>query len=242
MNKKIKEAVVEHANQEYPNECCGVIVVFKGREKYIPCKNVDERSDVNFTISPEDLLKAGKVGEIVAYVHSHTQGDEQPSETDKISQAETETLWIIYSTKTEKFFEFNDGEKPPLYGREYKHGITDCFDFIRDFYGSELDIKLNNYFRLDRWWERGENMYVENYEKEGFRKIPMSEMMPGDVIVFSLKSNVPNHGAIYLGNNKIGHHLEERLSSIDIYGQFLRDRTSLILRHKEMDERHAKDN
>ena len=242
MNKKVKEAIIAHAESTYPNECCGVVVLFKGREKYVPCTNIDEHPHINFTISPDDLIVAEDVGEIVAYVHSHNSQDELPSEADKIGQADSGVRWIIYSTQTQRFHEWDGGQTPSLYGRQYLHAVTDCYSFVRDFYAQELSIVLTNYIRKDHWWDRGENLYMDNYGQEGFRKIPLSEVRYGDLLVMSIGSTVANHGAIYLGNNKVGHHLTDRLSSIDVYGNFLRDRTVLCLRHSEMDERYAKNN
>jgi cell wall-associated NlpC family hydrolase len=43
-------------------------------------------------------------------------------------------------------------------------------------------------------------------------------------------SKVPNHGAVYLGDGRIGHHQQNRLSSIDIYGGYYQKMTSKILR------------
>jgi cell wall-associated NlpC family hydrolase len=47
-------------------------------------------------------------------------------------------------------------------------------------------------------------------------------------------SAVPNHAAIYLGNNTILHHLVDRLSSKDVYGGYWLKATVCVLRHKEL--------
>lgn len=236
----IKEQIKNQSHEEYPKEACGVVVVFKGRQQYIKCRNINELPDTQVTFSPEDLAAAESKGEIIYYVHSHTLFSEEPSQTDRLSQSRTGVPWIIYSTITDKFFEFSDSEKLPLFGRPYVHMVTDCYDFIRDYYQEELKISIPNYFRTDNWWDKGEDLYVKNYSSAGFRQVSMSEARHGDVLILQLNSPVPNHGGIYLDGNKIAHHLANRISSVDIYGDFLRDRTRLILRHFEMDERHAK--
>lgn len=64
LTAKIKKAVMAHADECYPHECCGVIV----DKEYIPCRNVANKSD-QFEIHPEDLAFAEDQGEILAYVH-----------------------------------------------------------------------------------------------------------------------------------------------------------------------------
>jgi cell wall-associated NlpC family hydrolase len=45
-------------------------------------------------------------------------------------------------------------------------------------------------------------------------------------------SPVPNHVAIYIGDNKILHHVQGRLSSRDVYGSYYQKVTAKILRHE----------
>ncbi|MFX6160452.1 phage tail protein, partial [Acinetobacter baumannii] len=40
LTAKIKKAVMAHADECYPHECCGVIV----DKEYIPCRNVANKS------------------------------------------------------------------------------------------------------------------------------------------------------------------------------------------------------
>ena len=46
-------------------------------------------------------------------------------------------------------------------------------------------------------------------------------------------SNVPNHAAIYLGGDVIGHHLYGRLSGRDVYGGYYKKHTTHVLRKKQ---------
>ncbi|MCK9032661.1 C40 family peptidase, partial [Haemophilus influenzae] len=71
----------------------------------------------------------------------------------------------------------------------------------------------------------------DNFEDAGF--YPVKDLKIGDMIVMQINANVPNHAGVYLGDGLIGHHLYGRLSSKDVYGQFYRERTTHIMRHKE---------
>ena len=74
--------------------------------------------------------------------------------------------------------------------------------------------------RRDEWWKIGENLYLDNFEKAGFRKTSLDKLQKGDVILMTINSPVPNHGAVYLGDNMILHHVHGRLSTRDIFGGY----------------------
>ena len=42
-----------HAAREFPREACGLLVIHKGRETYVPCRNIGVGPD-QFVIHPED--------------------------------------------------------------------------------------------------------------------------------------------------------------------------------------------
>ena len=119
-------------------------------------------------------------------------------------------------------------------GREFVHGVVDCYSLCRDWYGRERGLKLQDYDRRDQWWEHGQNLYLENFEKEGFHKIPVEQLQSGDALLMQLVSPVPNHAAIYLGDSQILHHVQGRLSSRDVYtlGGYYGMSTACALRHE----------
>ncbi|WP_043945190.1 Mov34/MPN/PAD-1 family protein, partial [Ralstonia solanacearum] len=40
MKQTTLDAARQHAAREHPRECCGLVVVVNGRERYVPCRNV----------------------------------------------------------------------------------------------------------------------------------------------------------------------------------------------------------
>jgi cell wall-associated NlpC family hydrolase len=130
------------------------------------------------------------------------------------------------------------GYKAPLVGREWAHGVLDCYAIVRDYY-AEKGVELRDYERNDDWWRLGQNLYLDNFGKEGFKEIPFSELAVGDLILMKMRSQVPNHAAVYLGNNIILHHLSNRLSSRDVYGEYFRRQTHSVLRYDPTQNNHT---
>ena len=147
LNKKLKAAILSHAEECFPAECCGVIV----SGEYIPCRNVAEKGQ--FQIHHEDLANAEDQGEIQAYVHSHPNATTRASDLDLLQIELHEKPWVICAWPEVDFQVYKPcGYKAPLIGRDYHHGYQDCYSIIRDFYNRELGIQLIDFERKDDWW------------------------------------------------------------------------------------------
>lgn len=234
--------MLKHILNSYPNEACGLVY----NNKYRPCKNISETPTTGFKINSKDYVKAEtSKTKLQAVIHSHpiTKDTNQqihlctPSAADHSGQRTTNVPWAIIAT---------DGfdVTPPLwfpgeltrelYGREFIHGVADCYTIWRDYYYQKFNITMQNYPRDYEWWNTEENLYLDNYESEGFRVISPEEIKEGDVILMKILSKNPNHAAIYLGNDKIIHHLAGRISGEDSYKKWKRQITH-ILRHSVND-------
>lgn len=236
MFETIKKDILLHAKEEYPNECCGLAIIVKGKLVYKRCKNIS--AGKQFIMAPEDYAECEDLGEIVGICHSHIDESVEPSQTDKLGIENTNKPWIIVNPKTEEYsVTFPSGFKLPLIGREFKHGTVDCLSLIRDYYKQELNIDMPDFVREDNWWLNGGDMYRDNFAACGFVKVGGSEftaLNKHDVIVMQVCSPVPNHGAVYVGDNVILQHCQDRLSSRDVYGGYWRKATNMVLRHKEL--------
>lgn len=120
-----------------------------------------------------------------------------------------------------------------LLGRPFKHGSSDCYGLVRSFYKDIFNIELTNYARPDNWWDRGMNLYIEYIESEGFRQVER-EMQPGDVILMAIRSVVPNHAGIYVGNNRFVHHFYNNLSVEEMFKGMWLNRKMAVYRHPEV--------
>ena len=229
----IKEQILQHAQAEQPKECCGVVCVVKGRRRYFPCRNLAATPDEHFVMDPLDYANAEDQGEVVAVIHSHPVSNPKPSEADLVACEKTGVPWHIINPLTEEWgYCEPSGHQLPYVGRQFAFGVVDCYTLVRDWYAREYGIELRDYDRRDKFWEHGENLYMDNFANEGFSEIPVADVQPGDLILMNVCSLVPNHAAIYLGDQLILHHVQQRLSSRDVYGGYYWKNTACALRHE----------
>lgn len=232
----IKLEALAHALNDSPREACGLAVVAKGRLRYAPCRNL-AIGEENFELAPEDYAAAEDLGEIVAVIHSHPNESCNPSQADLVSCEKSGLEWHIVGLPSGQWCSFRPtGYKAPLVGREFSHGVLDCYTLIRDHYSRELAIELPDFPRRDDWWKKGpngeapQNLYVDNFVKAGFVKVDRPPQKH-DMLLMQVGADVCNHAAIYLGDEVILHHLYGRLSSRDAYGGYWQKNTIHVLEY-----------
>lgn len=244
--RHVEEAILAHAREAWPEECCGLVA----GDAYHRCRNIAAEPRHNFEIAPSDYLVATQVhGPIQAVVHSHPESEGAfPSRLDMEGQMQTGVPWGIVSVNAQAAYDlfwWGDGVPvPPLVGRQFRHGVTDCYSLIRDWFRLERGILLPEFPREDGWWRKGGNDYVEGFGRAGFTCYATGMagkdlVQPGDVILFSLENDTPpHHGAVYLGRGLILHHLasgatRNRLSKREPIGGRVRQATHW-LKHKDI--------
>ncbi|MDP4299934.1 NlpC/P60 family protein [Leptothrix discophora] len=168
-------------------------------------------------------------GRIEAYLHSHPYDSSRPfNDThyrpEWASHRDME-MWIalgvpfgIVATDGHGCSDvlwYDDRNRAPLEGREFVHGLHDCYSIIRDYYLSELQIDLPNFPRGWGWWNEGQNLYLEGFEQAGFQEIPRQEARVGDCIIYKIGTAYPNHASVIVGPDAILHHLIDRLSRVE---------------------------
>ena len=235
MNELTAQHIREHAIAEYPREACGLIAVIKGKERYLPCRNTAESSDKEFILHPEDYAKAEDLGEIMALVHSHPDGVPTPSDADRAQCAASGLPWYILAVnadgETTSICRYEpDAYEAPLVGRQFSHGVLDCYTLIRDYYRRTLQIELPHFDREDDWWHKGGNLYMQHFADAGFKPI-RGAMKRHDVVIMQVRSPVPNHAGVYIGNGEILHHMHGRLSTRDVYDGYYQEVTRIVVRH-----------
>lgn len=120
-------------------------------------------------------------------------------------------------------------------GKPFVHGSDDCYGLVREFYKNEFNIELTNYARANNWWNEGQNLYMDNFKKEGFYLVDeLEEPQYGDLYLIALGCSVASHAAIYVGENKVLQHVQDHLSSIDRYMGVFKNCTLARIRHKDV--------
>jgi len=217
LSKSVIEAAMEHARKEYPRESCGLVV---GGE-YVPRKNTAQNPEEDFRISPQGWVAAERKGGIEAVIHSHPNSPAHPSHHDMAGQINTGIAWgivpMVQGVARHPFFWGGDTAIPDLEGREWRHGVTDCYSCARDWYRLTQGVTIPDYARSDEWWEGDDDLLKSNFRQAGFEAVahglePGFNFTVGDGFLMQIGGDKLNHCGVYLGNGLMLHHLRNRLS------------------------------
>ena len=108
--KQISEEMAEHAREEVPNECCGLIGGTDGELTTLYRATNSEGSPLRYNLDPQDQFRIMREmeergEELAAIYHSHTKSEATPSQTDISLAAYPDALYLIVSLK--------EGERTP---------------------------------------------------------------------------------------------------------------------------------
>ncbi len=118
--------IVEHAEESFPNECCGFLLGKEAEEHRIVTEVIlsinqsEENQKRRFKISPKDYLSAEQYAEeqglqLLGIYHSHPNHPAKPSEHDRVV-AQPYFSYVILSVLDKEFFQLrswrlNDNEQ-----------------------------------------------------------------------------------------------------------------------------------
>jgi len=117
--KAIYEELLEHAREDAPNECCGLIGGEDGVAKTVYRARNAEASPLRYNLDPQDQFRImtemeERGEELAAIYHSHTGSPAYPSQTDINLAAYPDALYLIVSLaggeKDLRGFRIVDGE------------------------------------------------------------------------------------------------------------------------------------
>jgi proteasome lid subunit RPN8/RPN11 len=117
LNQSQLDILTEHAMKSGQDESCAMLLGVQKEEQWnvkeiFLTQNVDASPEVEFTISPEELLSGYKHAdekhlELVGIFHSHPKSIALPSNTDqKFMGLNGDIPWIIFSGLTTNFKAF----------------------------------------------------------------------------------------------------------------------------------------
>lgn len=233
----LKPEMLEHARNASPAEACGLIAIVRGRQRYYPCKNLSSALN-HFILDPQDYARVESMGEVVGVFHSHPKTAANPSQADKVSCETTKLCWVICNPDLGTWVQIKpSGYQAPLVGREYSYGVLNCVQLLRDWYKLEYDLTFPYVCPPTNpaLWESNPSLYSDLIGF-GFKEIDKNSIRYGDLLLMCIgTSQKPNHGAVYIGDNQILHHLSGRLSSRDIYNGYWQRVTHSALRYYDND-------
>jgi proteasome lid subunit RPN8/RPN11 len=262
LKSKTIQDIMEHAREGYPNEICGVIVTTAKTEKYVRCINTAEDSQDEFVMCPESFSAAESLGDVVGIVHSHPDGSSVPSKNDiavmsrnreieLIVDPESQAIpWHIVSYPEGDYRQIIPDVHESLLGRPFVHNVWDCWSTCENYYNRYHGLSFRGFDRKDRWWEIKDttSFYEEYYDECGFVRV--TDLKPNDLLIMQIgRTYHPNHAGIYLGDQVsefegktfhkgqplMLHHMYEKKSDVIVYGGQWHQRTTMILRHKDLE-------
>lgn len=106
ISRAIVDAIMQQSRDEYPDECCGVILGPVGQDKAVRHKVMVNaaHSPTFYEFDPKDLLALYREvddndEEIVVIYHSHTETEAFPSRTDIAYAGEPGAHYVLVSTR-----------------------------------------------------------------------------------------------------------------------------------------------
>jgi proteasome lid subunit RPN8/RPN11 len=221
---EVDAAAKAHAIAQYPKESCGVV----SAAAYVPLENQAEHPEDFFQLPETALVDHAPVA---AVIHSHCfpRHGPEPSALDMRSQIEAalpfaivhtdgkvagEPIWFGDVLLDQPLFDAQDNH----IGRQFLHGVNDCYSLIRTWYWQARKIKLPEFPRDNDWWKHGGDLYREGFAKAGFALIQPgsaapADVQPGDVVLMRWGQwQAPYHAGIVLEHGLVLHHLNGRLS------------------------------
>lgn len=98
VEKRFVDEMVDHAREDLPNECCGILAGRDGRVLKLYRMTNLAASPFRFDMDPGEIVKVdAEAGdndwELLAIYHSHTESEAYPSDTDVRIAGGTAQLW-----------------------------------------------------------------------------------------------------------------------------------------------------
>jgi len=194
--------MIAHAEEEFPNESCGIVV----DKKYIPYDNASNDKEEAFVISNIEYDRYYANDRIQYIVHSHNNRD-SASELDQVKAEDIGLPHIILNIRHGKFAElFCLGIDTPFLGRPFHFGCWDCLQLVYDYYKGKFDIELPNPPRDISFLDNNHNFFEEYLNELTMLVVVGIDDLREDDILFYTHAGRIMHVGIYMDDDKCLHH------------------------------------
>ena len=204
---RIAAAAKMHAASAAPEESIGFVMA----GQYKAQRNIAENPFASAQAHPDAVLGAQRDG-LRALIHSHPHPHPPcPSLTDMRGQIAMQVPWAIVPVSRDRepgaLVWWGPGVPAPgLLGRPYRHGVTDGYSLVRDWYGGR-GIGLPD---VARGWrghnEREPDLYDRVFRGAGFELIDPAEAEVGDALLMRRNGDDIEHCAVLVEPGVILHH------------------------------------
>lgn len=215
-------AMRRHALDEHPRAVCGGVFGDRDDPVFLPIEEIASNSRSGFHLEHGVLQRMeAAAGSLLAIMYSHPSEREDDVDPVLFTPSAAEMRWqlsaavpflVLVTTPARVVDLYWFGDQcpiPPLVGRIFRHGVTDCYSLIRDWCRLERDLTIAEFPRDWNWWTSGRggpDLYEEGFGQAGFREIEPQAAVEGDVVLFRIRSKVTNHGGVVLRDGRLIHH------------------------------------
>jgi proteasome lid subunit RPN8/RPN11 len=101
----VRDAVVAHAREAAPHECCGLLLGRGGEiVEAVRARNIADDPATRFLVDPKDHFDGMRAArerglDVVGFYHSHPHSPAEPSETDLAELSYPDHLYVIVSLR-----------------------------------------------------------------------------------------------------------------------------------------------
>ena len=213
---RVDTAAAAHAERHPDVEAAGLVVDGRRGPVYRAVANVHETPATAFRVDPETLAEAADAGVLRAVVHSHVGPAAWawvPSEADMRAQEALGVPWglvVVDGGSASRPVWFGDqAPVPPLLGRPFRWGVTDCYALVRDWFRLHRPTRTPPSMpRAWGWWERpedGPDPFLAHAEAAGFTATADAPRC-GDIVLLRLRPDAVSHCAVVVRDGVLAHH------------------------------------
>lgn len=240
----LRSEFMVYALSLYPREACGVFVEKNTEQVFVALENQLVAGNEDFEVLTRHYNEAVGDGKAIAFVHSHTNGNDQNTLHDRAQCRAMRVPWLTLVLPQQKWLELHPEDVSlPILERPWNYGLLDCYTIVKDVFGV-LGITLNDYPRapIHEWntnpaWDQ----YAENYEKEGFVEV-FDGPQPYDLLFMKARSQRHdvtgkiNHAGVMWLDGEFIHHPLGAKSRKELWDGYWRQVTCKIVRHRNIIE------
>lgn len=238
LNPEHQQQFLQQAIVSAPEECAAILVKYDGIITLVPIANIARRKQEDLAVSKSDIADIVGDGQLLAFVHSHTNGNTEPSMVDRAGCEAMGVPWAILCLPQQQWIEFEaEGYVAPLRGRDWHYPTLDCYALIRDAYKQfgiclpdfEREPLVNPQTKRFVWHNEGWNRFETLFKDAGFYEVQAPRIY--DLLVMRNRCINLNHAGLLINGGYVLHHELGRKSDFELWDGDIRQSTGLILRH-----------